>query len=432
MLNKNILSHRPGDHQNGLSLIDLLIGLAIGLVGTLVITQTYLSQESVKRTSTAAGDAQQSGSFAIYALEREIQSAGAGLAHLDSIWGCPVKAWRNNTAVIPMPATLPSPPTVADGNVYINSFYTPLHTALGANPLRFAPVLIMNGGGNATTNANSGASDSIIVMAGQHESNVIPLQSTAAPTSTSIALNNTIGVNQRVTGSPAPEGDLLAAVDLDPSHGVSDCRIVQAKDALPTTALTAPSRLNTVPNPLLLSGSTYTPASPQALNGYSSTVRIGNLGNAPRFVAFAVGADSLTPNALLTFDILQSSAQIPVSLADNVMNIQAVYGISSDATSNPVTTWVSPTGSWSIETLMDGSTASASNLGRIRAIRIAIITRSAQLEKEDVSPSSWTVFPDLNTSGNNISASGTQNTKYRYRTYDITVPLRNMLLMNNS
>lgn len=412
----------------GLSLIELLVGVTIGLIATLVITQVFVAQESVKRNTTSAGDAQQSGGFSTFAIERYIQSAGSGMAHLTNAWGCPLKAWRNNNAVIPLPSAL-SPASSS----YVNTFYTPISTALGASPLRLAPVLILNGGGDAASNSNSPSPDRLIIMSGQHESLAMPLTTTAVPTTTQLSLKSTVGINQKATTSTAPR-DLLLAVDQDSSAGISDCRIVQANDTLPTAAPVAPFMAKKLESPITLNGATYTPTSPAALSGYSATVQIGNLGSSPNFVAIGIGSDGQTANTLMAYDLLQLSAQAPISLADSVVNIQAVYGVSSAPDQAAVSSWVSPTGTWSFSTLMDGSVASNTNLSRLRAVRLALITRNAQPEKTAVSPASWSLFSDISTTvnGTRSTTGSIPEVNFRYRTYDITIPLRNMLLMNNS
>jgi len=63
----------------GMSLIELMVGAAIGLIGIVIITHVYLTNEQHKRATTAAGGAQTNGAIALYALEREIRQAGYGL-----------------------------------------------------------------------------------------------------------------------------------------------------------------------------------------------------------------------------------------------------------------------------------------------------------------------------------------------------------------
>ena len=65
--------------QSGFSLIEILVGLVIGLVAMLAIFQTLALFESQRRTTGAGADMQQSGLTALYALEQDIRLGGFGL-----------------------------------------------------------------------------------------------------------------------------------------------------------------------------------------------------------------------------------------------------------------------------------------------------------------------------------------------------------------
>ncbi len=72
--NKNIIMR-----QAGFTLIEILVGLVIGLIATLVIMQVFSVFEGQKRTTTGTADAQINGSIALYNVSRELQMAGFGL-----------------------------------------------------------------------------------------------------------------------------------------------------------------------------------------------------------------------------------------------------------------------------------------------------------------------------------------------------------------
>jgi len=117
------LSHR----EAGFSLIEILVGLVIGLIATLVIMQVFSVFEGQKRTTTGSADAQTNGSIALYTIARELKMAGYGL----------------------LPAT--------------NS---PLNCATlsPGTPANLSPVVITDGG------AGAGASDTITIRYGTSES----------------------------------------------------------------------------------------------------------------------------------------------------------------------------------------------------------------------------------------------------------------------
>ena len=403
----------PPSRERGIGLIELLVGMTIGVITLLIVVQLFMTTEGTKRTTTGASDAQQAGSFSTYALERQFRLAGTGFAHMNaSIWGCPLKVWRSTTAVVPLPSSL-SPASTA----YVNHFKNPIDTGLGGQALRITPVLIVNGGGNADSDAGSAAPDTVIVMAGQHEAATLPYLSTnTAPSATAASIVNTVGINQN---------DLLIARDTNTTPGVTDCRVVQATDAVsPATAV------GVVPNPLNIGGGTHTPA--VGLSGYSGSFQLGNLGAEPAFIAYSLGSDGTTADALLSYNLFAGTL---TSMADNIVNLQAVYGVSNTWNSPDIAAWQAPTGTWSASALMDGSAGSADRIQRIRAVRFVIVSRSAQYEKTaDWTAPTLPLMSDLSgaTPAANVSMTFSGNAqRFRYRSYDITVPLRNMLLKDN-
>lgn len=65
--------------QSGFSLVELMVGLVIGLLATLVIMQIFVTFEGQKRSTSGAADAQTNGSIALATLQRYVQQAGYGL-----------------------------------------------------------------------------------------------------------------------------------------------------------------------------------------------------------------------------------------------------------------------------------------------------------------------------------------------------------------
>lgn len=72
-------------NQLGFSLVEILVGLVIGLLATLVIMQVFAAFEGQKRTTTGNSDAQTNGSIALFTLVRDIQMAGFGLPVFDKV-----------------------------------------------------------------------------------------------------------------------------------------------------------------------------------------------------------------------------------------------------------------------------------------------------------------------------------------------------------
>ena len=63
-------------HQTGFTLVELMVGLTIGMLATVVIMQVFSVFEAQKRTTTGTADAQTNGGIALYNIGRELQVAG--------------------------------------------------------------------------------------------------------------------------------------------------------------------------------------------------------------------------------------------------------------------------------------------------------------------------------------------------------------------
>lgn len=63
-------------HQDGFTLVEIMVGLAIGMLATLVIMQVISVFETQKRVTTGTADAQTNGGIALYNIGRELQMAG--------------------------------------------------------------------------------------------------------------------------------------------------------------------------------------------------------------------------------------------------------------------------------------------------------------------------------------------------------------------
>ncbi|MBU0689651.1 MAG: PilW family protein [Gammaproteobacteria bacterium] len=70
--------------QTGFTLIEIMVGLAIGMLATVVILQVISMFESQKRTTTGSADAQTNGSIALYNIMRELSLAGYPLMPVEN------------------------------------------------------------------------------------------------------------------------------------------------------------------------------------------------------------------------------------------------------------------------------------------------------------------------------------------------------------
>ena len=74
--------------QRGMTLVELMVALLLGLITTYFISQVLAVAESHKRTATFGADAQVNGSVALHTLRRHVMSAGYGVVSAPSALGC--------------------------------------------------------------------------------------------------------------------------------------------------------------------------------------------------------------------------------------------------------------------------------------------------------------------------------------------------------
>ena len=86
--------------DNGFTLIEVMIAMLIGIIGIVVMMQTFAVSEGFKRTATSGTDAQVNGSVALYMLEREVRTAGYGMnGYLPAIGAAPTNTYCNTVRV---------------------------------------------------------------------------------------------------------------------------------------------------------------------------------------------------------------------------------------------------------------------------------------------------------------------------------------------
>src|SRR5207248_6475732 len=71
---------KSGRRPSGFGLVEIMIGLVIGLISVLVIYQVYNVAEGFKRNTTATGEAQMAGLFSTFVLGMELGNGGSAMA----------------------------------------------------------------------------------------------------------------------------------------------------------------------------------------------------------------------------------------------------------------------------------------------------------------------------------------------------------------
>lgn len=93
----------------GFTLVEIMVGMVIGMIGMIIMLQLFASSEERVRTSGGSNDALTNGAIALNSLQREISHAGYGIAAANLL-GCNITL---NGATVPLtPVTINAAATV--------------------------------------------------------------------------------------------------------------------------------------------------------------------------------------------------------------------------------------------------------------------------------------------------------------------------------
>lgn len=402
MSSAHALHHR----QRGVTLIELMVSLVIGLFLTLAVYTVMGNFESRRRTNTAGSELDKAGALAMAQIDRRLRSAGSGFAQASSFaYGCALHAAKSGEQILPVKTALAAPfASVKPGD---------------SGVFRLAPALILPG---QTKPASSGkTSDVLVIMASAAAWGGVPAPFTEVASTDELKKTDVLTLANTL---PFSANDLVLLSDEQPAEagGMAPCLVTQVSASASTGSATAS---------LALGGNWYAAKVDQtAVTGYSETgtaTVLGNvgLGRLPEFVLVGVGDN----NTLYTHDLLQTTDTPLQATAEGVFELHALYGIDTDA-DNKVDQWVSPSASksgYELSDLSDGSSAAAGKLRNIKAIRVGLILRTALPERDEVSAASVTLFNDLNGLTHTRDLTSSER-HYRYRTLESTIPLRNNIL----
>lgn len=341
--------------QRGVGLVEVMVGLFVGMIVTLVIYQMFSGYEVQRRTTVGAASAQQAGALAMFLLNRDLRMAGWGSA-------------------------------APNGLACTDAYTYDVDSGAPVPGLALMPVVIDDGGTGLSDRISITTGDSVRASA---ESRL--LSDMSNPLSDLLVLS-TLGFNA---------GDLIWV-----GQG-TECTLMQI------TGIDAAGLLRHQADPV----SSFNPDLAQAQSArwpsYQQGARIFNMGRLER-LSFEVADGGL--RLIRVRGSAPASTQI---VTDDVVNLQAQYGLSATRAARDVNQW------------LDGSAISPADIERIKALRLAVVTRSARMERPDantgacttttVAPISWTGGPTIDLSGD------ADWMCYRYRVFQNIIPLTNVL-----
>ena len=317
--------------DRGFSLVELMVGVMIGLIGIAIIMQVFTLSEAQKRTTTSGSDAQSNGNMAIYGITRDVRLAGYGFGL--SNYGCAVNTSFNGSTATPGVFTL-------------------------------APVVITDAGADGTPAAQGGPydlPDKIRILYSTANMGTLPDVVTFphAQTDTQVQLTTNFGIANQ---------SLLVLFEASKS-----CTLAQV------TATSGNSFVTHLGGPW--NGNvTIFPAA-----GYSANnaiyLNMGGMALRDYFIDPVNGNDLQMTETSAAYG---ASASNTFVIAGEIVNIQAEYGRDSGAHvghiagDNVVDTWDNNTPAAGL-----GGALVAAPWQQIIAVHVALLVRSGQYEKPD-------------------------------------------------
>ncbi|MBL0142681.1 MAG: PilW family protein [Betaproteobacteria bacterium] len=382
--------------SRGFTLVEMMVGVLIGLIGTVVIFQVFAVSEAQKRTTMGAGDAQQNGVFSLFQLERDARMAGFGINHM-TLMGCQVNGWNTQTG---QPIAFP-----------------------------LLPITITNGAG--------GAPDSVTIAYGDADLFSAPdmLRFPMTGTADYYRVRYFYGYRPGDTLVAAESGKPCTLAQVS-STGGSDVNHVSGsftnlQGQIEATRFNRPGGLP-APNNMI-----YTAYKDATQTGG----RLFNLGPRPVVMRYSLVAGQLSATDLLS----PGDATATVAIADGIVQMQAQYGFDANGDgrlgagvpSVGTINVIPATGDQWGDAMPAG--AVAADWAKVIAVRLVVVARSITPERPDPGTglcNTTTVLPkwvapappagiDLDVTA--AFADANEWRCYRYRTFEVVVPLRNMV-----
>lgn len=350
--------------QSGMSLVELMVAMVVGLIGVVIITHLYLVNEQYKRSTAGAGTAQVNGAVALYSMERDLRMAGFGFNH-SSAMGCSSVQYYYNGAYS-------SPPGPAGGAL---------------PPLAFVPVLITQ---------TPGAADSMTLLFGNAPERALPgsLSESMPQPSSEFKVDGTAG---------------FAVNDLMLVAQGGTCMLTQI-----THVQTAASHLQHNPE------SSWNPVGGGSLlPKFTAGATLFNLGS-PTWRTYSIANNRLqSQDVLLT--VTSAGTPTQQQLVDDIVDLQAQYG--QDANNDGVVA----TGEWTTVT-----PTTAAGWQQVIAVRLAVLARSGDYVRPAPGANCEATTAQPTWAGGSFGAKDfatvtSQDRCYRYRVFETTIPLRNMI-----
>lgn len=372
------MTNQTMTNQKGFSLIEVLIGLTIGLIALLAVAQVFITFNKQRNTANQAMEAQSNGAMGLFLIQRDLQMAGFGLMNIQD---CALIQWYWN----------PVGCNPAQGSVCGLQ-----------NPLSTQPVVITDGGAN---------SDQIQIN--------YALATSAAPLALLSQSQNTFGDAYNLNSTAGfAVGDMVVA---DVGGSCTMSQTSAKNDAALTLTHDATTQFGTPP-----AASIYNTTSQPA--GATGGWDVGLVNNLLVNLGSYVSKSYQVANNNLQLAAFPQTATYN-DVVEGVMFIKAQYGLDDGGVINGAG---GTPGDGIVDEWVSGSTV-ITNTKQLLAVRVGLVARSPLLEKDPVvlqdsagnTITALTVLPAI-TGGAGVTWA-IPDTHYRYKVYYTVIPLRNVI-----
>jgi len=330
---------------HGLSLIEILVGIVIGMLAIIIAMQVLRVAEGQRRTTSGGADAQTTGAIALTLLQQDIQQAGNGFMD-QNILGCNVQLDNGQTIT-------------NFGHITINHPMIP---------------------------AGDAGSETLLVAYGEPSG---------------------IHLGNRIVGHPQPN---QYATETTQGFRLNEW-VIAAPETRPVNCALFFTRVTNNPD------SSTVPVNVQAGIANANLGFLFNLGMNPVVRAYAIREGQLKSCDFRASDCSTVSTETWPAVGEGIVAMRALY---AKDTSTP------PDG---VPDLVDQTMPTTADEWRaVRGIRVALVARSGQLEKEDVTDvSGGAAAPTWSAAASApISIPGSDWKRFRYRSFEATIHLPNV------
>jgi len=368
------VTQRPSTSpQRGFSLIEIMIGLVIGMLSILTVLQLYLKGDIQSRVTTHGNDAQVSATMATHELGRSIRQAGYGL-NAFRLLGCSL-TYTTLTDKASVTLTALAPITV-----------NPASSMVPKGDANTDTLLVVSGNANVTSEGD-------------------PLTATPTASGTGTAFTAT-------THGYFGAGDWVVPAPL--TRGTS-CALYMGT----VTSVDDGVQLSTSAN--------------SASTSVGADAVLYNLGSAPSILAWAVRNGQLTVCDYLRYQCglssYTSNQTVWVPVVSRIVSLRAQYALDTSGISGSTSRMTGVADTY--DQLTPGSSNDTSSIAlacrwaRVIGARFAVVGRSQHTDTSYAATNpTWS---GSSGAAIDLATSNTGWQRFRYRLLETTMPLRNII-----